>query len=76
MVLEDRDAPANDIRKFCASLILYKGLFVHNLDLKGRILATDVMGSNRLIFDDSTSVAAMRGLRIKEIVPFDKDLRD
>ncbi|MDA4118777.1 MAG: type II toxin-antitoxin system VapC family toxin [Thaumarchaeota archaeon] len=72
-VVTDRDAPASDIRKFFASLILYKGLFVHNLDLKGRILATEVMDSNRLSFDDSTSVAAMRRLGIKEIVSFDWD---
>ena len=73
VVMEDRDAPATDIRKFFASLILYKGLFVHNLDLKERILATEVMESDRLSFDDSTSVAAMRRLGIREIVSFDKD---
>ncbi|HUK74665.1 MAG TPA: hypothetical protein VLU99_02650, partial [Nitrososphaerales archaeon] len=55
------------------SLILYKGLLVHNLDLKGRILATEEMDGNELDFDDSTSLVAMRRLGIKEIVSFDRD---
>ncbi len=73
VVMEDRDSPATDIKKFFASLTLYKGLLVHNLDLKGRILATEEMDSDGLSFDDSTSVVAMRRLGIKEIVSFDRD---
>ncbi|HUI00479.1 MAG TPA: type II toxin-antitoxin system VapC family toxin [Nitrososphaerales archaeon] len=73
VVMEDRESPASDIRKFFASLILYKGLLVHNLDLKGRILATEEMDGNELDFDDSTSLVAMRRLGIKEIVSFDRD---
>jgi predicted nucleic acid-binding protein len=73
VVMEDRDSPASDIRRFFASLILYRGLLVHNLDLKGRILATEEMDRDKLDFDDSTSVVAMRRLGIKEIVSFDRD---
>jgi len=73
VVMEDRGSPAQDIRKFFASLTLYKGLLVHNLTLKGRILATDEMESSSLDFDDSTSVATMRKLGMKEIVSFDRD---
>ncbi len=73
VVMEDRESPASDIRKFFASLILYRGLLVHNLDLKGRILATEEKDRDGLSFDDSTSVAAMRRLGIKEIVSFDHD---
>jgi len=73
VVMEDRGSPASDIRKFFASLTLYKGLLVHNLDLKGRIVATEEMDRNGLSFDDSTSVAAMKRLGIKEIVSFDRD---
>jgi predicted nucleic acid-binding protein len=72
VVMEDRGSPASDIRKFLSSLLLYKGLLVHNLDLNGRIEATEEMDKSRLDFDDATSVAAMRRLRIKEIVSFDR----
>ena len=34
VVMEDRGSPPSDIRKFFASLLLYKGLLIHNLDLK------------------------------------------
>jgi predicted nucleic acid-binding protein len=73
VVMEDRDSPAADIRRFFASLVLYKGLLVHDIDLKGRILATEEMDSGGLSFDDSTSVIAMRRLGIKKIVSFDRD---
>lgn len=73
VVMEDRGSPATDIRKFFGSLLQYKGLLVHNLDLKGRILATSEMDSEGLGFDDATSLATMRRLGIKEIVSFDRD---
>jgi len=71
IVMEDRAAPAAAIEKFFSSLTLYKGLLVHSLGIKGRISAAEEMESNGLSFDDSTSVAAMRRLGIKEIVSFD-----
>lgn len=73
VVMEDRKSPPEDIRKFLASLLLYKGLSIHSLGLKGRIAATEIMRTERLSFDDATSVAAMKRLRIREIVSFDKD---
>lgn len=73
VVMEDRDSPAADIKRFFASLTLYKGLLVHNLGVKGRLLAAEEMEGNGLGFDDSTSVAAMKRLGIKEIVSFDHD---
>lgn len=73
VVMEDRGSSASDIRKFFASLLLYKGLLVHNLDLKGRVLAADEMETEGLDFDDATSVATMRRFGIKEIVSFDRD---
>jgi len=73
VVMEDRGSPAKDIRKFFASLLLYKGFLIHNLDLKGRVLATDEMETAGLSFDDATSVATMRRFGIREIVSFDRD---
>src|SRR5215469_16125837 len=50
VVMEDRFSPAADIKKFFASLTLYKGLLVHSLGLKGRILATEEMDGSGLSF--------------------------
>jgi predicted nucleic acid-binding protein len=73
VVMEDQGSPVGDIKKFFASLLLYKGLLVHNLGLKGRTAATDVMDGDELGFDDATSVAVMRRMGIREIVAFDSD---
>ncbi|HXW37032.1 MAG TPA: type II toxin-antitoxin system VapC family toxin [Nitrososphaerales archaeon] len=71
VVMEDKGSPPADIRRFFASLLLYKGLAVHNLDLKGRVTATGEMERYGLGFDDSTSVAVMKLLKLKEIASFD-----
>ena len=73
LVMEDKRSPPKDIRKFFVSLALYKGLSIYSLDLKDRIVAAEEMIRERLDFDDSTSIAAMRRLKIKDIVSFDKD---
>jgi predicted nucleic acid-binding protein len=73
LVMEDRGNAVDDIRKFLASLVVYKGLFIYNLGLKGRMLAIDEMENEGLDFDDATSVATMRRLGIKVIVSFDRD---
>ena len=73
LVMEDKRSPPKDIRKFFVSLALYKGLSIYSLDLKDRIVAAEEMIRERLDFDDSTSIAAMKRLKIKDIVSFDKD---
>ena len=73
LVMEDKRSPPKDIRKFFVSLALYNGLSIYSLDLKDRIVASEEMIRERLDFDDSTSIAAMRRLKIKDIVSFDKD---
>jgi len=73
LVMEDKRSPPKDIRKFFVSLALYKGLSIYSLDLKDRIVAAEEMIRKRLDFDDSTSIAAMKRLKIKDIVSFDKD---
>jgi len=73
VVMEDKKAAPEDIRKFFVSLSLFKGLYIHNLDLRGRIAAAQKMAKEDLDFDDSTSVVAMEELKIKEIVSFDRD---
>ena len=73
LVMEDKRSPPKDIRKFFVSLALYKGLSIYSLDLKDRIVAAEEMIRERLDFDDSTSIAAMKPLKIKDIVSFDKD---
>jgi len=73
LVMEDKRSPPKDIRKFFVSLALYKGLSIYSLDLKDRIVASEEMIRERLDFDDSTSIAAMKRLKIKDIVSFDKD---
>ena len=72
VIMEDRGSSAGSIRRFFASLLLYKGLVIHNLDLQGRILAASAMESEGLNFDDATSFAAMRRLGISEIISFDR----
>lgn len=72
-VMEDRDSSSTDIRTFFASLTQYKGLLIHNLGVKGRLLAVEEMERDGLDFDDSTSVAAMKMLGVKEIVSYDHD---
>jgi predicted nucleic acid-binding protein len=72
--MESRGAPAGDIRKFFTSLLFYKGLQLYNLDLKGRIVATEKMDKEKkLDFDDATSIAVMKRLKINEIVSFNRD---
>ncbi|MCS4538082.1 MAG: type II toxin-antitoxin system VapC family toxin [Thaumarchaeota archaeon] len=73
LVMEDKRSPPKDIRKFFVSLALYNGLSIYSLDLKDRIVAAEEMIRERLDFDDSTSIAAMKRLKIKDIVSFDKD---
>jgi len=73
LVMEVKRSPPKDIRKFFVSLALYKGLSIYSLDLKDRIVAAEEMIRKRLDFDDSTSIAAMKRLKIKDIVSFDKD---
>ena len=73
LVMEYRGSPADDIRKFLGSLVVYKGLSIYNLGLRGRMLAIDEMEKEGVDFDDATSVATMRRLGIKEIVSFDRD---
>jgi len=73
LVMEDRGSPPKDIGKFFVSLALYKSLSVYGLDLRGRIVATEEMIGKGLHFYDATSLAAMKRLKIKEIVSFDRD---
>jgi len=73
VIMEDRGSPPTDIAKFFSSLTFFKGLLIHNLGLVGRVKAAHEMENQNLSFDDSTSVAAMRSLDIKEIVSFDRD---
>ena len=73
LAMESRGSSAKDIRKFFTSLLFYKGLQLYNLDLKGRILATEKMEKEKLDFDDATSIAVMKRLKINEIVSFDRD---
>jgi len=73
VVMEDKKAGPEDIRKFFVSLSLFKGLYIHNLDLRGRIAAAQKMSKEDLDFDDSTSLVAMEEMKIKEIVSFDRD---
>ena len=73
VVMEDKKATPEDIRKFFVSLSLFKGLYIHNLDLRGRIAAAQKMADENLDFDDSTSIVAMEEMKIKEIVSLDRD---
>ena len=73
VVMEDKKATPEDIRKFFISLSLFKGLYIHNLDLRGRIAAAQKMADENLDFDDSTSIVAMEEMKIKEIVSLDRD---
>ena len=73
VVMESRGAPAGDIRKFFTSLLFYKGLQLYNLDLRGRIVPTEKIDKEKLDFDDATSLAVMKRLKINEIVSFDRD---
>jgi len=73
VVMEDKKATPEDIRKFFVSLSLFKGLYIHNLDLRGRIAAAQKMADEDLDFDDSTSIVAMEAMNIKKIVSLDRD---
>jgi predicted nucleic acid-binding protein len=71
--MQTRGSLAIDIKRFFTSLLFYKGLQLHNLDLKGRIMAAEEMDKEKLDFDDATSLAVMKRLKIDEIVSFDQD---
>jgi predicted nucleic acid-binding protein len=73
VVMEDKKATPEDIRKFFVSLSLFKGLYIHNLDLRGRIAAAQKMADEDMDFDDSTSIVAMEAMNIKKIVSLDRD---
>lgn len=73
LVMEDKGGSPEDIRKFFVSLALYKGLSVYALDLRDRIVATEEMIREELDFDDATSLAAMKRLKIMEIISLDRD---
>lgn len=72
IIMEDRKCSPSEIGKFFSSLLVYKGLLIHNLDLMGRVMATHEMDRSGLDFDDATSVAAMKRLGLKEIVSLDR----
>ncbi|HKW04634.1 MAG TPA: type II toxin-antitoxin system VapC family toxin [Nitrososphaerales archaeon] len=73
VVMESHSLPASDIGRFFSSLIMYKGLLIHNLDLNGRVMAAEAMNASGIDFDDATSIATMMRLGIKKVVSFDRD---
>ncbi len=73
IIMEDRKSSPSNIGKFFSSMLFYKGLLIHNLDLVGRVMATREMDRSGLDFDDATSVATMKRLGLQDIVSFDKD---
>ncbi len=74
LVMEEKGSDPAEIRKFLASLLLYRGLSIHRLDARDMIAATYEMSRSGLGFDDATAVAAMRKMGIEKIVSFDRDL--
>ncbi len=74
LVMEDKGSDPTEIRRFVASLLLYRGLSVHMLDIRDMVAATYEMSKSGLDFDDATAVAAMRKMGIEKIVSFDRDL--
>ena len=73
LVMEQKKSPPSDIRSFFVSISKFKGLSVYSMSIADKIDATEEMESSTLDFDDATSLAVMKKLKITKIVSFDHD---
>jgi len=72
IVMENFKKSPDEIRLFITSLIGFKHLHIYSLTLLDRIAATTHMKQLGLDFDDSTTYQAMKIMKVKEIVSYDR----
>jgi predicted nucleic acid-binding protein len=73
VVMESYGKEWREIALFLASLLRYKGLRIHSMNLGSRIRATSLMKEYNLDFDDALAAQALKELSIDTIISYDDD---
>lgn len=73
VVMESYGKNWRDLALFLASLLRYKGLKIHFMNLSSKIKATSFMKDYGLDFDDALALQALKELSIDTIISYDND---